>query len=106
MDRNEIYSNLHRQLVEEGALWSYTDGISDEVLIEKVLVYLDLPQIDDLFRLFRYSKIKAVWRERLVPRDDYYHTLNRFLAWYYFRSTKPDSYLKSLLTRHYNKLAA
>ena len=108
MSKDEIRSDLYRQLIEENALWSYGPmcNIPDELLIEKVLVYLDIPQIDSLFHVFSYRKVKSVWRERLVPRDDYYHTLNRFFAWYYFHAKNPDSYLKSLQTRFCNKTIA
>ena len=93
-------------LKEEQCFWSYSpdsiDNISDDILIEKVLLYLDMPQIDTLFQLYPYKKIKQVWLDRLIPQLDYYYSLNRFFAWYYFKSKRPDQYVKSMATRHFN----
>ena len=52
MDEKEVYNRLCKQLADEGALWSYAPQktVTDEVLTE--MVYLDLPQIDDLFCLY------------------------------------------------------
>lgn len=67
-------------------------------------MYLDLPEIDAHFRLFSFRKVKKVWLEHMVPQGDYLYTLNRFLAWYYFHIKRPDTYLKSMETRHLNRL--
>lgn len=94
-------------LKQEQCFWSYSpdsiDNISDDILIEKVLLYLDMPQIDTLFQLYPYKKIKQVWLDRLIPQLDYYYSLNRFFAWYYFKSTRPDQYVKSMATRRFNQ---
>ncbi len=78
--------------------------VPDDILIEKALVYLDLNDIDAMFQLFPYKKIKKVWLEQLVPQGDYLYTLNRFLAWYYFHINRPDQYLKAMNTRYFNKM--
>lgn len=100
---------LIQKLKAENCFWSYAggsiDNISDDMLIEKTLVYLDLSDINMLFKLFPYSKIKRVWLDELVPQGEYLYTLNRFLAWYYFDIKHPDQYLKSMMTRHLNKLS-
>lgn len=89
-------------------MWSYDensiDHIPDDVLIEKTLIHLDMPEIKILFDIFPKNKIKRVWREQLVPRGDYLKTLNRFFAWYLFGIKKPDTYLKSMETRYFNSL--
>lgn len=107
-DKSKIRHEILRQLIDENRFWSYDVSneslISDEEIIEKTLVYLDLEQIKQIFKIFSFNKIKRVWIDRLVPQDDYYHTLNRFFAWYYFKSKSPDKYLKSLKTRHLNKI--
>lgn len=99
---------LVRKLKDEHCFWSYAEdsvkNIPDEILIEKTLVYLDLDEIDSLFHLFPYKKIKKVWLEQLVPQGDYLYSLNRFFAWYYFHAKRPDQYIKSMATRHYNKM--
>lgn len=96
------------KLKAENCFWSYSEDsikdVPDDILIEKTLVYLDLPEINSLFQLYPYKKIKKVWREQMIPQGDYLYTLNRFLAWYYFHIKRPDSYLKAMNTRHINKL--
>ncbi len=66
--------------------------------------HLDLPEIKQLFEIFSFSKIKHAWKTILIPEGHYLHTLNRFFAWYYFKAKRPDAYLKSLYTRHFNTL--
>lgn len=107
MSKNEVRQNLLAQLKEEHCFWSFNapslQQIPDDVLIEKVLVYLDLPDIDKLFTIYSFRRVKRVWLEQLVPQQEYYYSLNRFLAWWYFGIKNPDSYLKSMVTRHLNK---
>ena len=107
MLKKEVKQNLLDQLKKEHCSWSFNESsmqqIPDDVLIEKVLVYLDLPDIDKLFTIFSFKKVKRVWLEQLVPQQDYYHSLNRFLAWWYFGIKNPDTYLKAMNTRHLNK---
>lgn len=103
-----IKKELLAKLKEEHCFWSFNDSsineIPDDILIEKTLLHLDLPEIDQLFRVFPFKKIKRVWLDYLVPQENYLYTLNRFLAWYYFKSKRPDTYIKSMATRHLNKL--
>ncbi len=107
-EKNIIRKKLVRQLIDENRLWSYDTSkitdLPDELLVEKVLVYMDIPEIKELFSILSYSKIKNIWKEQLVPQGEYYWELNRFIAWYYFNSKKPDAYLKNLETRHFKKL--
>lgn len=108
----EIKRNLLELLKEEHAFWSYDDGsvslssIGDDRLIALTMRYLDLPEIKLLFSIFSLKKIKNAWRKLLVPEGDYLYTLNRFFAWYYFKAKRPDAYLKSLQTRHLNKICS
>ncbi len=55
---------LFRKLKEENCFWSYDvskmDSISDESLIEHVLLYLDIDDINKLFPLFGYKTVKRV----------------------------------------------
>lgn len=99
---------LIAKLKNEHCFWSFDEqsikDVPDDILIEKTMIYLDLPEIDALFSLFSFKKIKKVWLEYLVPQGDYLYTLNRFFAWYYFHAKHPDQYVKSMATRHYNKM--
>ena len=111
MNAGECRSFLVEKLRQEGALWSYdpdsvqADEIDDEVLVELVLRYLDIDEIKILFALFSYNKVKAAWLKRMVPQGEYLYSLNRFIAWYYFRVKRPDAYVKAMATRYYNKIA-
>lgn len=96
------------KLLQMNCFWSYAapdaSSVSDEQIIEKVLVYLDLEDIDSIVAHYGKAVVKHVWLTKLVPQSDYYHTLNRFLAWYYFDIKRPDTYLKQQTTRQLNKL--
>lgn len=103
-------NHLIDKLIKEGAFWSYDKNvawvsISDEQIIEHTLIKLDIDDINILFQIYPKKKIQKVWREKLVIQNDYYYSLNRFFAWYYFKIKKPDSYIKSTITRHISKLS-
>ena len=115
MQRNDIMvviemvkSGLLSKLKQEHCFWSYNESsikdIPDDILIEKTLLYLDLEEINQLFQIYSFKRIKQVWLEYLIPQEEYFYTLNRFLAWYYFKAKKPDVYIKSMSTRHFNRL--
>ncbi len=109
MSKNEIKNNLLDKLKAANCFWSYSldswDKATDEQLIEKTLIYLDLAEINQLFTLYGYKKVKQVWLHRMVAQGTYFRTLNRFFAWYYFGIKNPDVYLKSQETRYWNKVA-
>ena len=74
--RNEIKElkcKLLDQLKEEHAFWSYEpasvslDNIDDDQLIAYTMRYLDLKEIELLFKMFSYDKIKRAWKMLLVP---------------------------------------
>ena len=108
MQQQQIKSELLTKLKQEHCFWSFREDtitdISDDILIEKTLLHLDLEEINKLFKIFPFKRIKRVWLECLVPQGEYLNTLNRFLAWYYFSVKSPDRYLKSMITRHYNRM--
>ena len=106
-----IREHIADKLIVLGGFWSYDKtsvrkNMSDDQLIEAALEKLDLDDIDLLFRLFSAKKIKDVWRRTMVVQGDYYYSLNRFFAWYYFGIRYPDRYLKAMMTRHLSKLTA
>lgn len=107
----KIREQIADKLIAAGGFWSYDgksvrENLSDEQLIEGVLSKLDLDDIDLLFELFSEKKIKDVWRRTMVVQGDFYYSLNRFYAWYYFGIRYPDRYLKAMMTRHLSKLTA
>ena len=106
-----IREHIADKLIASSGFWSYDktsvrENMSDDQLIEAALEKLDLDDIDLLFRLFPAKKIKDVWRRTMVVQGDYYYSLNRFFAWYYFGIRYPDRYLKAMMTRHLSKLTA
>lgn len=107
---NAVKLELLSKLKQERCFWSYNEesikDVSDELLIEKTLLHLDLAEIDMLFQIYSYDTVKQVWLERLVPQEEYLYSLNRFFAWYYFKAKRPDAYVKSMATRHFNKMFA
>ena len=108
MSDDAIKYELLAKLKQEYCFWSYNENsikdIPDDMLIEKTLLHLDLEEINQLSQLYPFKKIKQVWRDYLVPQEEYLYTLNRFFAWYYVKAKKPDAYIKSMATRHLNKI--
>ena len=108
MLHSPIKKQLLAKLKQEHCLWSYTEdtvsNISDDILIEKTLLHLDLEDIDQLFKIYSFHKVKRVWLDHLIPQEEYLYTLNRFFAWYYFKVKNPDRYIKSMITRYYNNI--
>lgn len=102
-----VKSYLIEQLKQQHFLWSYDcDSIHDmpdEMLIELVMLYLDLDEINMLFQLFPYKKVKQAWIENVVAQGERYYTLNYFFAWYYFHAKRPRSYVKAMATRQLNR---
>lgn len=110
MSNDAVKQELLAKLKQEHCFWSYNAGsiqdIPDDILIEKTLLHLDLEDINLLFQIYPFKKIKQVWLDYLIPQEEYLYTLNRFFAWYYFKMKKPDVYIKSMATRHFNKMLA
>ena len=110
MMQSKAKDNLFKKLKADNHLWSYDNArlnsISDDVLIENVLLHLDIDDINILFQLYPYKKIKDVWKENIAIQGPRYYTLNKFYAWYYFHAKCPGAYVKSLETRHLHKLQA
>ena len=102
-------AHLVERLKEANAFWSYEQptvkDVSDNILVELVMRYLDMDEIDLLFQLYPAKKVKQAWIENLVP-DERYYVLNKFFAWYYFRAKKPAQYVKAMATRQMNKRLA
>lgn len=106
----DIKLYLIEKLKQEHCLWSYEsdsiNDIPDDVLVELVMLYLDIEEIDMLFILFDYKKVKRAWIENVVAQGERYYNLNYFFAWYYFHAKQPRSYVKAMATRQLNKRLA
>ena len=97
---------LSKKLIDRKVFWSFnlkpSIEIPDDILIEKCLIYLDIEDINQLFILYPKDKIKNIWIQQLVVQGEYYHKLNRLLAWLYFDINEPDIYLKEIANQHFN----
>lgn len=70
----------------------------------KRYVNLDINDIDKLFPLFGYKKVKRVWLARVAPQSEMFRPFNVLYAWYYFGAKRSEAYVKSIETRHLNRL--
>lgn len=106
----KIRQFLIDKLKLEHFLWSFDvnsiQDIPDDVLVELVMLYLDIDEINLLFRLFDYKTVKRAWIENVVAQGERYYNLNYFFAWYYFHAKQPRSYVKAMATRQFNKRLA
>ncbi|HUX57441.1 MAG TPA: hypothetical protein VMV77_10730 [Bacteroidales bacterium] len=95
---DQLRKGLEKKLHEEKAFWSYDKSsiviIPDDVLIEKVLLHLDIEDIQILFLLFPKRKIQKVWQEAILVREPLYHGLNRLYAFLFFNIEHPDRYIR------------
>jgi hypothetical protein len=107
MEAKDARPYLVEQLKQQHCLWSYDcnaiDDLPDDVLIELVMLYLDIDEINMLFQLFPYKKVKRAWIENVVAQGERYYTLNFFFAWYYFHAKRPRAYVKAMATRQLNR---
>ena len=98
--KSEIREYLFEQLKANHALWSYdksamtAHNLPDEFIIEKVLMHLDLDDIDMLFLLFPKKQIKEVWKWNMCPLENFYHSSNVLFAIIYFKIKNPQRYVE------------
>jgi len=97
-------TELAQQLLKAKAFWSYANvsaqNISDDELIEKVFIYLDLRDIAKLFELYPRNYVQKTWKEKLAVQGDYLFNLNVMIALYYFDIRQPEKYLKKIEREH------
>lgn len=106
---SEIKRYLEQKLHNVNAFWSYEKelchDLSDSDLIKYSMTYLDLNDIQLLFKIYPKKKIKQIWLDELVPQGDYLISMNLCFALLFFDIKKPLQYLKSMETRHFKKIA-
>ena len=101
---------LFKALKQANALWSYNtqdiniEKIPDELLIEKVLLHLDIDDINKLFEIYPKKEIKNVWIKRLIPLEPQYHSYNILFGLLYFDIKKPERYIKQQVNKHIKQL--
>jgi hypothetical protein len=98
VDNKLLRKRLEKKLIEEHAFWSYDKSsiviIPDDVLIEKVLLHLDIEDVQALFYLFPKKEIKKVWQDVVIPRDPFYRNINKLYAFLFFNIEHPDRYIR------------
>ncbi len=103
-ERDILKAQLAGKLISNRVFWSYADvkadNISDEILIEKVLIYLDIDDINSLFLIYPYNIIRAIWQKEILIQDPFYHSLNLLLAFLYFHIKSPEKYIQKISRRH------
>ena len=107
-DEQKLALDLTAKLHMENAFWSYnlasTSAISDEKLIEMVLLHLDINDIKSLFRLFPKKQIQSVWKEKMLPQEPFYHGLNRLYAFLFFGIKHPDRYIRDMNNKRFEAI--
>ena len=108
IDNLKMKSYLADQLKTEGAFWAFDPlslgEVPDEMLIEKVLLHLDLDDVNLLFRLFHKKDIMKILKEKILPQEPMNHQLNRLYLFLYFDIKDPDRYIRSFLNRKHKNL--
>ena len=105
IDIEQEKMNLIDNLLRENAFWSYDQSsglkISDEILIEKALLHLDIDDINTLFLLFPKKKIRNIWKNKMLSQEPMYHQLNRLYSFLYFGIKNPDRYIENYLNHRF-----
>jgi REP element-mobilizing transposase RayT/transcriptional regulator with XRE-family HTH domain len=88
VERERDKRALFAKIRDAGLLWSYAADIDytedrQGLLIETVLKYADLDDLQMLFKLFGKRKIKAVWEKCMKP-DMRFKKVNYFIARMFF----------------------
>lgn len=100
---------LFELIKNDNLFWSYNvasaDDISDDLLIEHILIYSDVDVIKALFSAYDDERIKSVWEQRIVP-DMRYKRLNVYLGRIFFNIEEIGAFIDEKNAAHsrYEKL--
>ncbi|MBU1169802.1 MAG: hypothetical protein KKD44_09595 [Proteobacteria bacterium] len=89
--------------------WSYNVGcaedISDDLLIEHILIYSDVDVIKALFSVYDHQRIRLVWEQRIIT-DNRYKRLNVYLGRIFFNIEEIGAFIHEKNAAHsrYDKL--
>ena len=109
--RNKYKVALAR-VIAPYAFWSYSSvdasKISDENLIEAVLLHGNNPLKFRLFKIFSENKIRSVWEQKLVIQDSRLHILNRKIASELFHINNPEYHIQQAYKKYnlYDRFSA
>ena len=108
MNSEHIHKVLISKLEKEHAFWSFSNvdisKISDDELIAKVLLHLDIDDIFSLFKIYPKRTIQNIWKEKLVAQEPLYHGLNRLYAFLFFNIKHPDKYIRDYKNKRFKSL--
>ncbi len=103
MTKNDFFLKLKKQNI----FWSYDLSaiLSDEVIIEKTLIYADVDDIQNLFLFFKFTQIKKIWEQNIVT-DLRHYKLNYYLGKMFFNIRNITLFLnkKSVANSRYEKI--
>ncbi|MFZ6013296.1 MAG: hypothetical protein ACOYXT_23345 [Bacteroidota bacterium] len=111
LHRRKIKAALAR-VIAPYAYWSYAPidpfEISDENLIEAVLIHGNDPLKYRLFKLFSKQKIRRVWEQKLIIQDSRLHGLNRKIATEWFHLRNPEHHIQQAYKKYnlYDRFSA
>ncbi len=94
------------------AFWSFqplnSSKISDDKLIEAVLVHGNDPLRKRLLRLFSEDKIKSIWEQKLVIQGCRLHDLNRKIASELLHISNPEDHIQQAYKKYnlYDRFSA
>jgi hypothetical protein len=104
VNNKQLRKRLEKKLIKRNAFWSYDKSsivvIPDDVLIEKVLLHLDIEDVQSLFFLFPKKEIKKVWQDVVLPREPSYHNINKLYAFMFFDIQHADRYIRYYKNKH------
>jgi hypothetical protein len=106
--KEQLYKALINRLHHEHAFWPYDiskiNQVSDDALIEKVLLHLDIDDIKILFKLYPKTKIQRVWKDKMLAQEPLYHGLNRLYSFLLFNIKHPDRYIRDYKNKRYKSV--
>lgn len=95
--KERLRNGLFIKLEKSNAFWSYSNvdvnSVSDEDIVEKTFIHLDLDDISSLFELYTTNFIRRVWEERMADQGEYMWSLNMMIAQCYFGIHDPETFL-------------
>lgn len=106
------YKQALARVIAPNAFWSYAAinpaQISNEKLIEAVLIYGNDPLKFRLFNIFSPKEIKSVWEQKLVIRDAHFHELNMKIASKFLHLENPELQIQQAYQKHnlYDRFSA
>ena len=109
-EKKKLRKELFNKLVESKAFWSYSnvnyEGISDDMLIQKVMINLEINDIKKLFIIYNKNQVRKVWKDKLVIQDPHYRSLNLLIAKLFFDIQKPEAYIKRVKRENLKSMSA